>query len=510
MALQFGIGLDAITSYRRLAYTAWHALAEFVDNSTQAYFDNRDELDAAYAEEGESLWVRIVYDAQSELLRISDNSIGMSYSDLEHAMHVASPPANTSGRCKYGMGLKTAACWIGSLWSVKTKRLGETTEYVLTLDVDQIAAGAAEIPCQVTDGLDPSDHYTIIEVRRHNRKFHGRTLGKIKEFLRSMYRQDFRCGLLTLEWQGVPLEWLDLPLMRQRDGQEYRKDFAFEVDGRRVQGWVGILEHGTRANAGFSIIHCGRVVRGWPDSWRPSTIYGQLQGSNDLINQRLIGEVHLDDFDVSHTKDDILWLGDQEDQVEAGLLEQCRDYRDIAKTPRRGHPPEGGPTDIETRAAVEELTRELESPEAVDTVGLDEVPPQEVIDRVVQDLVATVTDQPATFSVSIGELVVRGFLASDLSPNDPYIVLEAAHPSEVLVIINTQHPHWMQIRGSEGVLNYLRHCTYDGIAEWKARRKAGRIDPSTIKLLKDQLLRLSMEMEMSEAAAEQEDASVPD
>jgi hypothetical protein len=42
---------------------------------------------------------------------------------------------------------------------------------------------------------------------------------------------------------------------------------------------------------------------------------------------------------------------------------------------------------------------------------------------------------------------------------------------------------------------YLRHCTYDGVAEWQARSKASRIDPDTIKLLKDKLLRVPFEIE---------------
>ena len=105
MALELKIGLDAITSYRRLAYTPWHAIAEFVDNSTQAYFDNKDVLDEAYRREGTSLLVGVVYEADA-VMRVSDNSIGMSYAELERALHVALPPPNTSGRSKYGMGMK--------------------------------------------------------------------------------------------------------------------------------------------------------------------------------------------------------------------------------------------------------------------------------------------------------------------------------------------------------------------------------------------------------------------
>ena len=73
--------------------------------------------------------------------------------------------------------------------------------------------------------------------------------------------------------------------------------------------------------------------------------------------------------------------------------------------------------------------------------------------------------------------------------------------------MNKAHPHWSQLKGSDGVLNYLRHCTYDGIAEWQARHKAGRVDPETIKLLKDKLLRIPFEVEMSANHDQEADAT---
>jgi hypothetical protein len=74
-----------------------------------------------------------------------------------------------------------------------------------------------------------------------------------------------------------------------------------------------------------------------------------------------------------------------------------------------------------------------------------------------------------------------------------------------MVIINTQHPHWLQLEGSRGVLNYLRHCTFDAIAEWQARHKASNVDPDTITILKDKLLRRPLEIEMHQAQHEEED-----
>ena len=124
MSIQLIIGPDAITSYRRLAYSPWHAIAEFVDNSTQSYFDNRDALDECMKNEDDKiLTVSVAYD-KGKMLRVVDNAMGMSRDDLERALHVARPPVNTKGRSKYGMGMKTAACWMGDQWTIRTKKLG--------------------------------------------------------------------------------------------------------------------------------------------------------------------------------------------------------------------------------------------------------------------------------------------------------------------------------------------------------------------------------------------------
>ncbi len=502
MTMQLKIGLDAIAAYRRLDYTPWHAIAEFVDNSTQSYFDNKEILDEAFEKEGESLWVAVVYDEKEDLFRVSDNSIGMSYEDLDRAMHVALPPKNTSGRSKYGMGLKTAASWIGNRWTVRTKKLGETVEHSVVVDVHGVAQGSADIPYTCREGLLAEEHYTIVEVREHNRKFRGRALGKIKEYLGSMYRNDLREGSLSLEWRGAPLKWEDPELLKRKDGTTYKKDFIFTVDDKQVHGWVGILAKGSRANAGFSIIHAGRVVLGWPDAWRPSTLYGQIQGSNDLINQRLVGEIRLDAFDVTHTKDNILWLGDQEDFVEDQLAKHCASFRNFAREYRKNRDDERGPSESDTQVAVDELRKELESSEAVDAINLDDVPPEEIVKKTVQDLTDQVTTREETFRVTVGGLTIKGYIVGDTSPNDPYFAVDATDTTEIPVVVNQAHPHWRQLKGSDGVLNYLRECTYDAIAEWKAQQKAGRMDPTTIKIIKDRLLRIPYEIEMHESDPE--------
>jgi len=498
--LEFRLGLDAISSYKRLDYTAWHALAEFVDNATQSYFNHRDELNAAFEADAvdSSLVVSIVYDNDAGTVRIVDNAMGMDRRELDYALEVGAPPTNTNGRSKYGMGMKTAACWFGNVWSIRTKKLGETKEIAVEIDVAKVASGDRALPTTEADDQDPSAHYTVIEIRSLNRALRGRTQGKVRDFLASMYRQDLRDAILDLRWQNEELEWTfsDDEFLRAKEGSPYKREFDVEVDGKRVSGWIGILDRGSRAKAGFSILHAGRVVKGWPESWRPHTIFGQYEGSNDLINQRLVGEIVLDDFEVTHTKDGILWGGDEEEEVESALEGVAAEYVAVAKQRRKRDDASGGPTDQEVSVAVEEFQSELSSAEFADFVTLEDVPPPEAVQANLAPVLEAVAGSDPDFSAVIGDLQIRGYLERDTSANDPYVVVDPAMTEGVTVVVNMSHPHISELIGTEGMLNYLRHCVYDAIAEWKASQGASAIDSNTIKMLKDRLLRVAMEIEM--------------
>ena len=500
MAVQLELGLEVIRSYKRLSYTIWHALAEFVDNSTQSYFNNREALDAAFEREEVKLEVSIVYDRESGLLRITDNAMGMSLSELTYGLRVGAPPKVDDGRSKYGMGMKTAACWIGDTWSVRTKKLGENVEHRVDVDVEAVASGQNVLPHAESENRNPDDHYTVIEISGHHKEFRGRTLGKIRDFLGSMYRTDLRDGILDLKWQGERLEWEESPdqYLKAPGGKSYYKEFEFDVSGKLVLGWVGILERGSRAKAGFSILHSGRVVKGWPDSWRPEEIFGQFQGSNDLVNQRIIGEIHLDEFSVSHTKDDILWLGFEEDELQKLLKQECADYVEVAKKRRKKGDDQRGPTEVEVQTALDEMRREVTSAEFIDKLNIEEVPPPKLVNATFEVLRSAARVETPVISEKLGDADVQVFLHT-LSPNDPYVAVDAVQENEVSVVVNVAHPHFSEIVRGVGMLNYLRHCMYDG-----AMRNGKRVvtrrswDPDTIKLLKDRLLRVSGELEAHE------------
>lgn len=502
MGLKLQIGLDAIGSYKRLSYTPWYAIAEFVDNSTQSFFNNQSTLESI-SKDARPLQVIIDYNVNDKVLSIKDNAMGMSYTELENALAIAKPPEIATGRSRYGMGLKTAACWIGNFWSIRTKKYGETNEYYVNIDVNKVISGENIEDSSVTENLPKETHYTIIEIKEHNRNFKGRTIRKIRDYLSSMYREDFRNKKLSLIWNNEELFWVELDdrMLRSREGSIYKQYFSdsIEFDGENypISGWIGVLESGSRKDAGFSILHSGRVVKGYPDSWRPSSVFGQDQGSNDLVNQRLVGEINLDKFEISQAKDDILWLGDQEEMVELKLAEISNHYRVAALTYRKSAVDSRGPSTTDTDSAIDTFSKELNSSEMTDIINSDPMLPMQMVESIVSSIKeSTITDEE-TFTAKIGNLEIKGFI-EDMSPNDPYLITDSSGSTYVVIIINSAHPHWNQLKGAEGVLNYLRHCAYDGIAEWQAQHKLSRLDPDTIKLLKDKLLRLSLEIEKHE------------
>jgi len=495
--MQLRLGPEIISSYKRLAYQPWYALAEFVDNSTQAYFNNKTKLDRAYQETGEKLTVNI--EVGTDYIRVVDNSIGMSEAELKNAVVIGKPPVNKKGRSRYGLGLKTGACWFGDLWTVKTKKLEDDVAHKITVDVPRVATGDFDLHHE-TKNAPLDQHYTIVEIRNLHRAISGRTVGKIKDYLRSLYRVDIRDGLLDLKWNDKPLTWdanVDKRLLRTKDGKLAKKAFDFKVGKKEVSGWAGVLAKGSRKEAGFSIIQAGRVIVGWPNSYRPATLFGHQEGgSNDLVNQRLLGEIFLNGFEVSHTKDQVLYEGDDQDLLENKLRKKLSGLRQLALTHRKADEDERvqRASDAQRNTALNELETEMRSHQIRDFLQTYEVPSESLVKKSNDILKNGIVQRfKPDLKANINKLVVSLYLVRDMSPNDPYVLIESTESSTtVIVIINLMHPHWAQLTEDESILNFIRHCAYDGVSEWKAFRATGRLEPNTVKLIKDNLLRIPM------------------
>lgn len=499
--MEFSLGPEIITSYKRLSYTIWYALAEFVDNSTQSYFDNRQLLDEVYNKEGKQLDVKISngVDDEGAYIRIEDNSIGMSYDELQNAVILGLPPKNRTGRSKYGLGLKTAACWFGDEWTIRTKKYNEREEHSIFVDVEKIAKDQRDLRHQSAK-VDKELHYTVITIRKLHRNIQKRTITKIKNYLKSIYRIDLTNNALRLYWQEELLVWdydemIYSKLIKTQTGQPTKREFEFKVNNKNVRGWCGVYDAGGRSVAGFSIIQSDRVIVGWPQAYKPVLIFGDQEGGrNDLINQRIVGELFLDEFDVSHTKDEILFAEDEEEILENELVSKIEDFIQLARSHRKSIT---NNADNFIDAALNIIEKEIESDELRFNVFQKPVPPIEMIaesNRIIGEEVIKKNLNPS-LSVTIDNLEIKLYIQSDISINDPYLIIRPEKDKNKLsIIINKSHPHWGDLGNSDSVLNFLRHCTYDGVAEWKAASLGRSLEPDSIKKIKDDLLRIPFDM----------------
>ena len=87
---------------------------------------------------------------------------------------------------------------------------------------------------------------------------------------------------------------------------EWKKSLELDFgEGQRVRGFAAIREVGSTQLAGFALFRRDRLIVGSvDDTYRPSYIF---KTTTSYPYQRLFGELHVEGFEVSHTKDGFRW-----------------------------------------------------------------------------------------------------------------------------------------------------------------------------------------------------------
>jgi hypothetical protein len=381
-------------AFSRLNYKPWYAVAEFVDNSIQSFTANKAALSSA----GGSACLVVDIEVTPDRIVIKDNAAGISAAELPRAFLPAESPPDTSGLSEFGIGMKAAACWFSSRWMVRSSALGEPVERTIRFDVPRIVEQGIEDLEPEERPVASASHYTtvILESLHHQPK--ARTVTKIKSYLGGIYRRFLDDGRVRIRYNGEdvqysPPEILVAPYYNDplSNPITWRKDFRLDLDEQhRVLGWAALRERASTTEAGFAVFRRDRLIMGGTDSpYRPQEIFGT---PNKFAYQRLFGELSVEGFGVSHTKDglqweewepDILdWLRAELDKGAVPLLRQAEGFRARAgRTP----PPVGfgSPAVSRTTSAIqshagpvisEQMEREASSTEPAQELG----PPEQL------------------------------------------------------------------------------------------------------------------------------------
>lgn len=357
--------------FSRLNYKPWHAIAEFVDNSTQSFYSNQRRL----KERGfNSVTVDIVYDFESNVLTIKDDAYGMELEEFHRAVKVDSVPEVQGGRNEFGMGLKTAASWFGNLWCVESTQLGSINKYYTEVNIDELRSKNLNNIDIIAVDCDELEHGTTITIKNITKKIDGsRTKGKIIKLLESMYRRDINSGRVTINFNGERLYFEGYECLTFRD-KTWRKDvdFNFEFDGKQhhVKGFVGILKNGGFGKAGFALFRRNRVVIGGEEqNYKPLEIFSQIQSQ---ISLKLFGELDLDDFDINQAKDGFVWDNGLELEFIQNLKSNIQEYINIAKISNKERANEESLSLNASSSIHEEVSKTVENINFADSTDMDQ------------------------------------------------------------------------------------------------------------------------------------------
>jgi hypothetical protein len=320
-------GVAILALFPHMNYKPWFALAEFVDNALASYNANRHRLIEL---NGPSYQFRVVVEvdgADEGAVRVWDNAGGIGQGDYDRAFVTAAPPPDTTGLSEFGIGMKSASCWFAKRWRVSSQALDEAVERVVDFDVPQIVRDhIEELKPEVTKTTSVGS-FTEVKLWDLYKPPQTKTVSKMREHLASIYREFIDSGEMRLEFNGEPLRYqhprvLVAPRWDDDDGPkvEWRKDLSFTLPtGEHVTGFGALRETGSTRYAGFALFRHRRLVVGSSDeAYRPIEVFG---GTNSYRYQRLFGELHLDQFDISHTKDGFIW-GDREQSFLATLRKE--------------------------------------------------------------------------------------------------------------------------------------------------------------------------------------------
>jgi len=314
--VSIAIGSTMYSRFEDMTNTQSHVLAEFIDNAIQSAQSNMDRLkaiDPAYR-----LKVQIsvdwdnVEDEKASTITIRDNACGIDSKSYERAFMPAERPDDTSGLNEFGMGMKTAALWLGSEWEVTTKALGEAEERTIHFSLDEVLTNdLKELPVK-TVFKNVNEHYTIIRITHPTKNSPVyRSIEKTKTELASIYRKFLRDHDIEIIFNGASLVFepyavLRAPMYNDPDGQPkyWRKDFDFSFKKYKAKGFIGVLSSINNMQNGLVLLRRGRVVVGAETDGRyfPKAICGT---AGNFRYKRIFGEIELDGFDVAFNKNDI-------------------------------------------------------------------------------------------------------------------------------------------------------------------------------------------------------------
>ena len=499
------VGSQTLLRYADLDYDEWYAMSEFIDNSLHSYLNNKEDLNKLGIDICDTKISIVDDEDEGEVLNIFDNSGGVHPNDFRRLLSMGIPKENSEYQLsEFGMGMKTAAIWLGKRVEIETKHYLNEEAFKIVIDITKLGS---DDEVSITNVLPSSSikGYTKIKISNLNRRITSKKK-RIKDSLSSIYRKFIERGDLSISFLDEEITPFIYYLEQDSMGNDQKREFTITLDnGKSCKGWLGIMkdkhESGWKRRSvysGFSTYRYDRLIQGYPEnSWRPKEVFGQEGGSNTTKNQRLIGELDMTDFKVAHTKNKINFLGDEEAEFRKQLGEYCAD---IAREADKKMKPKTV-NEYKDNPDSQIVKQELEKLLPKTSVGTETISfTEDFIKKSSPDKIKTIyeNNEPDYDFSNFKDIdgIEKSVLAYDfLDPKLPYMIMDEIDDN-LIVCINIDHPYMSYLLTEGTVEQQLTHrinCMFDALSIQNCTNRYGDYTPEDIRITKDLFLKKWMQ-----------------
>ena len=286
---------QTMRAIRFSGYSVVEALSELVDNALDARLDgNRIEINN---------------EIFPEHILLRDNGPGMNEETLANCIRLGfSEKKDQLG--EFGLGLKTAALSLGDEFVIRTTPVNDDKIYSISWNQKSWELSYQENDNKkwthnltISDGAEKDEHWTEIIIKELCVKFYPNLPSRIRDILGIRFAGFIRDGdILKVNGkkaESPKTEFVDhdFPIFK-KEGMSDKIEIDFNVKDKRIHGWLGIMIKRSpgKGHFGFNTFRHGRLI----------TQYDKFCFSPHPNHANLYGELHLDDFQVTHNKRDFL------------------------------------------------------------------------------------------------------------------------------------------------------------------------------------------------------------
>ena len=436
------------STFRYISNHVWHAIGEYVDNSIQSFLDHQDVLKKINP--NNKLTVSINFNIDDDVITIRDNAYGIESSKFDRAFELANVPLDASGLNEFGMGMKVSSIWLSSYWSVETSAYGENVKRTVTFDLDEVVKNEETELNVIEETCDSKLHYTIITLRQLSpNKPAGRQVSTIIKHLASIYTKFIREGILELQVNDsvvtdAVLKPLKAPYWKTPDKEPiiWKKEIDFSAGQYKVKGFIGILDKmSTNTDNGFLLFRRNKVIgTSYDTKYRPKKLSGEV-GSPRY--KRIYGELELEGFSVSFTKNSFTQDDDLDAFIEAlaSDLQKDESFKIFDQAQRYT----STKTKVEKKYVASQLVKSIASgldkpiviakpviPQPIDLFGNPaKVEPVKISKPQIETKESQVSVGGETFYLSIG--------AEEMREQDPFYNITSDIDNHYRSVINLKH-----------------------------------------------------------------------